>query len=198
MRYMFESFFGDALLYKSLGLLNVLSSADKLLVFFRYIACNIFNYSWRMARKKILILLNRRGFLEGIMVLVYESLISAKALERVDCLAKSSSFIFLKDHKPNFSSNPKCRLINTAKCEIWKISKYFLGHLKSKVRGFSSVNQWQKTSTVINWFRNIKYLKKWLLVQFGIEELYPSISKKLFTESSNIRVNFSKYQLWRK
>ena len=46
--------------------------------------------------------------------------------ERVDCLAKSSAFISLKDQKPNFSSNPKCRLINTAKSEIGKISKYFL------------------------------------------------------------------------
>ena len=109
---------------------------------------------------KILILLNSRGFLEGIMVLIYESLILAKALERVNCLAKSSAFIFLKDHKPNFSSNPKCCFINTAKCEIGKISKYFLGHLKSKVRGFSPVNQWQKTSTIINWFRKINYIKK--------------------------------------
>ena len=30
--------------------------------------------------------------------------------ERVDCLAKSNAFVSLKDHKPNFSSNPKCCL----------------------------------------------------------------------------------------
>ena len=46
--------------------------------------------------------------------------------ERVDCLAKSNAFVSLKDHKSNFSSNPKCRLINPAKSEMGKISKYFL------------------------------------------------------------------------
>ena len=35
-------------------------------------------------------------------------------------------------------------------------------------------------------------------MQFGFEELYPSILKELFTESSNICENFSKYQSWRK
>ena len=40
-----------------------------------------------------------------------------------DCLAKSNTFISLKDHKPNFSSNPKCCLINPAKSEIEKMRK---------------------------------------------------------------------------
>ena len=53
--------------------------------------------------------------------------------ERVDCLAKSNAFVSLKDHKPNFSSNPKCRLINPAKSGIGKISKYFLEQPNSKV-----------------------------------------------------------------
>ena len=43
--------------------------------------------------------------------------------EGVDCLAKSNGFISLRDPKPNFSSNPKCRLINPAKSEIGKISR---------------------------------------------------------------------------
>ena len=46
--------------------------------------------------------------------------------ERVDCLAKSNTFISLNDQKSNFSSNPKCSLVNPAKSEIGKISKYFL------------------------------------------------------------------------
>ena len=70
--------------------------------------------------------------------------------ERVGCLAKSIAFVSLNDHKPNFSSNPKCRLINPAKSEMGKISKYFLEQLNSMVRDLSSVNQWQETSTVIN------------------------------------------------
>ena len=34
--------------------------------------------------------------------------------------AKSNAFISLKDHKPNFSSNPKCCLITPAKSQIGK------------------------------------------------------------------------------
>ena len=101
--------------------------------------------------------------------------------ERVDCLA--NAFISLKEHKPNFSSNPKCRLINPAKSEIGKISKYFLEQLNSKIRDLSSVNQWQETSTVINWFKNIKNNKKCIFLQFDIEEFYPSISKELLLKA---------------
>ena len=91
----------------------------------------------------------------------------------------------MKDHQPNFISskliglNPKCRLINPAKSEIWKTSKYFIQQLNSKVRNLSPVNQWQETSTVINWFRNIKNKKKRIFMQYDTEEFYSSISKLL-------------------
>ena len=70
--------------------------------------------------------------------------------ERVECLAESNAFISLKYRKPNFNSNPKCRLIKPVKREIGKINKYFLEQLNSKVRDLSSVNLWHETSTVIN------------------------------------------------
>ena len=89
----------------------------------------------------------------------------------------------MKDHKPNFSSNPKCRLINPAKREIGKIRKYFLQQLNSKVIDLSSVNQWQETSAVINLFKNIKNKKKCIFMQFDIEEFYPSISKELLLKA---------------
>ena len=95
----------------------------------------------------------------------------------------------MKDHQSNFisskliGSNPKCRLINPAKSEIWKISKYIIQQLNSKVRNVSPVNQWQETSTVINWFRNIKNKKKCIFMQFDIEEIYLSISKELLLKA---------------
>ena len=49
--------------------------------------------------------------------------------ERVDCFAKPNAVISLKDHKLNFSSNPKCRLMHPAKSKIRKISKYFQNNL---------------------------------------------------------------------
>ena len=61
--------------------------------------------------------------------------------ERVDCFAKSSTFVTLKDHKQNFQSNPKCRSINLAKSEIGKVSKFFSENINTKLREMSSVNQ---------------------------------------------------------
>ena len=95
----------------------------------------------------------------------------------------------MKDHQSNFisskliSSNPKCRLINPAKSEIWKISKYIIQQLNSKVRNVSPVNQWQETSTVINWFRNIKNKMKRIFMQYNIEEFYSSILKEILLKA---------------
>ena len=93
----------------------------------------------------------------------------------------------MKDHKPNFSSDPKCHLINPAKSEIGKISKYFLQQLNSKVRDLSSVNQWPETSTVINWFKNVKNKKKCIFMQFYIEEFYPLILKELLLKAKHMQ-----------
>ena len=42
------------------------------------------------------------------------------------------AFIMLKDHKPNFPNNIKCRLINSAKSNLGKISKQILQKLTAK------------------------------------------------------------------
>ena len=52
---------------------------------------------------------------------------------RVDSLATKDSFITLKDHKPNFSNNPTCRLINPSKSEIGIISKQILPRTNSSI-----------------------------------------------------------------
>ena len=69
--------------------------------------------------------------------------------ERVDCFVKSNAFVTLKDHKENFQSNRKCRLINPAKNEIGKVSKFFIQNINTKVREISSTNQWRDTDSVI-------------------------------------------------
>ena len=40
--------------------------------------------------------------------------------DRIDIMAKKPAFITLKDHKDNFKSNRKCRLINPSKSELGK------------------------------------------------------------------------------
>ena len=99
--------------------------------------------------------------------------------DKVECLAESNAFITLKDHKENFINNPQCRLINPAKPELGKISKFVIERVNKVVKEESNVNQWHSTDDVIHWFRKIKNKKKCIFVQFDIVEFYPSISKEL-------------------
>ena len=65
-------------------------------------------------------------------------------------------FISLKDHKPNFTNNPKIRLINPTKNEIGRLSKPILDKINNKLRNKASLNQWKDTSEVINWLNKIE------------------------------------------
>ena len=94
--------------------------------------------------------------------------------DRVDCLAKTNAFITLKDHEDNFRSNLKCRLMNPAKSESGKVNKLFIENINSKVRELSSVNQWQDSDPVINWFKNMENKSKSIFMHFDVEEVYPS------------------------
>ena len=110
--------------------------------------------------------------------------------DRADCLAKTNAFITLNDHKENFRSNPKCKLINPAKSEIGKASKLFIENINTKVRELSSANQFQDSGAVINWFKNIKNKSKWIFMQFDIEEFYPLISKDLLLKTIDYTKRF--------
>ena len=54
---------------------------------------------------------------------------------------QNERFKSLKDHKPNFTENPKTRLINQAKIEIDRLSKSILGKTNSKLRNTTTLNQ---------------------------------------------------------
>ena len=57
------------------------------------------------------------------------------------------------------------------------MSKTIIEDIKKTVRNQTQVNQWHKTSDVINWFKNIQNKNEY------IEEFYPSISKELLLKS---------------
>ena len=46
-----------------------------------------------------------------------------KISDRVERIARTPTFVTLKEHKDNFRSNPTCRLINPSKNELEKVSK---------------------------------------------------------------------------
>ena len=68
---------------------------------------------------------------------------------------KKDAFITLKDHKENFQSNPKCRLINPAKSELGKVSKVIHDSINNSIRSATNVNQWKNSLSVIEWFETI-------------------------------------------
>ena len=56
--------------------------------------------------------------------------------------SKNECFITLKDHKANFKSNPKIRLINSAKNEISSISKNILDKINYQLMDSLRINHW--------------------------------------------------------
>ena len=54
--------------------------------------------------------------------------------DKVECYSILPAFISLKNHKPNFVGDLKCRLLNPAKSQIGKISEVERDKIKSVVR----------------------------------------------------------------
>ena len=94
-------------------------------------------------------------------------------------MKRREAFISLKDHKKNFQSNPKCRLINPAKSDYKKISKTILDKTNTTLRSILNVNQWRNTQNVIEWFGSIEEKTRHSFVSFGMVDFYPSISENL-------------------
>ena len=103
--------------------------------------------------------------------------------DRVFVTTQRQAFATLKDHKENFHSNPKVRLINPAKPETGIISKKILEKINFTVREKSGLQQWQNTSAVVNWFKNIEDKNAKTFIKFDVVSFYPSITKKLFKDA---------------
>ena len=88
----------------------------------------------------------------------------------------------IKDHKGNFNSNPKCRLINPSKSELGKVSKIILDNINESLRSKLNVNQWINSASVINWFSSINNKSDHTFLLFDIVEFYPSINEKLLDD----------------
>lgn len=99
--------------------------------------------------------------------------------DRVAMTTENDAFITLKDHKPNFSTNPSCRLINPTKSEIGKISKQILEKINGEVLNTTKLNLWRNTNAVINWFKNINCKQECSFILFDVVEFYPSITPEL-------------------
>ena len=85
----------------------------------------------------------------------------------------------LKDHKENFLSDPKSRLINPAKSNLGRVSKKILEGLTEKIKTKTGDNLWKSTQEVLSWFKSLENLKNARFLKFDIQEFYPSITEDL-------------------
>ena len=112
---------------------------------------------------------------------------AAKELEisdRMFATTPREAFITLKDHKEDFATNPKVRLINPCKAEIGRVAKQILDNLVKEIKSRNSqLNQATNTKSVLNWFKSIKNKSIYKFILFDIESFYPSITKELLEEA---------------
>ena len=97
-------------------------------------------------------------------------------------MQETEAYITIKDHKESFPNKIPCRLINPSKSSVGKISKVILDKINN-IQKETSANQWKDTSSVIEWFVNIKEKERSSFMVFDIESFYPSITERLFNNA---------------
>ena len=100
------------------------------------------------------------------------------SFKKMDYHASRPAFITIKDHKPNFQNNTKCRLLNPSKSELGLTSKKLLEKIIMNVANTIIVNQWRNTTTVRDWFKSLP--QKGKSRQLLLLEVY-QVKKDLFT-----------------
>ena len=67
----------------------------------------------------------------------------------MEMMAEKKAFTTLKDHKPDFTNKPSCRLINPAKSEVGVISKQILEKVNDTVR--SAMENYPLSDRLVQW-----------------------------------------------
>ena len=113
--------------------------------------------------------------------------------KRIRKLTNSKSYITIKDHKDNFPATIKCRLINTSKTDIGKISKVILASIINDVRAATGLIQWKNTGELLKWFSSLDDKSNKRFVSFDIVEFYPSITKEHLLNSLDYASTYSNF-----
>ena len=99
--------------------------------------------------------------------------------DRIYQTSKKQAFLTLKDHKPNFTNKPSCRLINPNKTELGKIRQHKLAKIVKVVTEKTKLKLWRSTNEVITWFKSIDNKDRLSFIQNDVCEYYASISENL-------------------
>ena len=106
-----------------------------------------------------------------------------KISDRVEIPPVKNAYITIKDHKPDFPTNIKCRLINPTKSNIGKISKQILDRINYELKDKLNLQQLKNTDEAIAWFKRIDDKNNSLMISCDIVDFYPSISQELFEKT---------------
>ena len=97
--------------------------------------------------------------------------------DKLEKISEQQAFFTIKDHKEDFRTNPKYRLLNPTKSDIGKISKIILDRVNDDLRTLTRYNKWKSSKAVIDWFNGIPDKSKCSFSIFDIQEFYLSISE---------------------
>ena len=75
------------------------------------------------------------------------------------------------------------RLINPAKTEFGRLSKFIIQAVNEELTNKLNLNHWKNTEKVIGWFKSIKDKQHCKFVIFDINDFYPSIKASLLKQS---------------
>ena len=103
--------------------------------------------------------------------------------DKMEQHTSTPAFITLKDHKENFPTDIKYRLINPTKSNLGIVSKKLLEGYIKQIRSDSGHNLWRSSSDVLNWLKGIETSGKPRFLKFDICEFYPSITGTLLDKA---------------
>jgi hypothetical protein len=106
--------------------------------------------------------------------------------DRIFKTAPRDSFITLKDHKPDFTTNPKVRLINPTKGELGRVAMKVVDNIVKQIREKNTnIKQAISTSEVIEWFKSINDKKHFEFINWDIGNFYASINPNIVNQASD-------------
>ena len=100
--------------------------------------------------------------------------------------------VTLKDHKPHFQEDPKCRLINPTKPDLQVVSRHILSRIIKDVRSKTNYKQWINSDSVISWFSGLPDKNRLKFLSFDVVSMYPSISEQLLKNALQWASQYSK------
>ena len=113
-------------------------------------------------------------------------------LQRLDINGESNCFITLKDHKENFQNNPSVQLIDLAKSELGRLSKFIIQTVNRELRYKLNWNHRKNTEDLIDWSNSINDKQHCKLFIFAIKDFYPSIKESLLKQSLDFAEKYKK------